>query len=93
MNVLYIGVDNPLSVAASNGSDDEVSVSLSGGEGSLSKVSTGLYNVRVTSITDDLSINVYVNKVKAGTSSFRVRNLPIPAGSIAGLSSVQRQCR
>jgi hypothetical protein len=87
MNVLYIGVDNPLSVAASNGGDDEVSVSLSGGEGSVSKISTGLYNVRVASVTDNLSVNVFVNKVKAGSSSFRVRNLPVPIPSIGGMSS------
>jgi GldM C-terminal domain len=33
LNVLYIGVDNPLSIAASNGSDEQVTVSIKGGGG------------------------------------------------------------
>ena len=33
MNVLYIGVDNPVSIAASGGGDDKVQASISGGGG------------------------------------------------------------
>ncbi|HVK97575.1 MAG TPA: GldM family protein [Flavisolibacter sp.] len=87
MNVLYIGVDNPVTVAASNSNDDRVTVSISGCEGSASKVSTGIYNVRVAAVTDECSMNVYVDGKLVGTSNFRVRNLPAPYGTIGGFIS------
>jgi hypothetical protein len=87
MNVLYIGVDNPVSVAASGGSDDKVTVSISGGGGMLSKVGAGLYIVRVASVTDECFMNVYVDGKLMGTSKFRVRSLPNPSGTIGGFKS------
>ena len=33
MNVLYIGVDNPITIAASGGGDDKVQASITGGGG------------------------------------------------------------
>ena len=48
MNVLYIGVNNPVTIAASGGGDDKVNVSISGGAGSISKVGNGKYNVSVS---------------------------------------------
>ena len=87
LNVLYVGVDNPVSIAASNGSDDQVTVSISGGGGTISKIGTGLFNVRVSEMTNDCVVSVYVNEKLAGTSSFRVRNLPAPFGSIGGFKS------
>jgi hypothetical protein len=87
MNVFYIGVNNPLSVAASGGRDDKVTVSIMGGGGVLSKTAAGLYNVRVTTVTDDCLVDVYVDGKLAGTSSFRVRNLPQPSASVGGFAS------
>lgn len=87
LNVLYIGVDNPVSVAASSGADDNVTVSINGGGGIVSKTSAGLYNVQVSEVTDDCVISVYVNGKLAGTSSFRVRSLPAPSGTIGGYRS------
>jgi hypothetical protein len=87
MNMLYIGVDNPVSVAASGGTDDKVTVAISGGGGTASKISTGLYNVRVAAVTNECIVNVYVDGKLAGTSSFRVRNLPVPLGTIGSHSS------
>jgi hypothetical protein len=87
MNVLYIGVDNPVSVAASGGTDDKITVSVSGGGGMLSKIGTGLYNVRVAAVTNECLMNVYVDGKLAGTSRFRVRSLPIPSGTIGGFKS------
>lgn len=87
LNVLYIGVNNPISVAASDGADDKVTVSITGGGGSVSKTGAGLYNVQVSEVTDDCVISVYVNGKLAGTSSFRVRSLPAPTGTIGGYQS------
>ena len=87
MNVLYIGVDNPVSVDALGGRDDNITVSVSGGEGVVSKVVTDLYNVRVSSITDECWIKVSVNGKWVGSSSFRVRNLPVPLAAIGGFDS------
>jgi hypothetical protein len=87
MNLLYVGVDNPVSVVASGSTDDKVTVSIVGGGATVSKMEAGLYNVRVTTPTNDCIMNVYVNGKLAGTSSFRVRNLPQPKGSIGGFTS------
>ena len=87
MNVLYIGVDNPVSIAASGGGDDKVQVSMSGGGGSITKVGTGKYNVRVNSVTDDAKITVSVDGKVAGVSQFRVRTIPDPQATIGGRNS------
>jgi gliding motility-associated protein GldM len=87
MNVLYVGVDNPISVAASGGGDDKVQVSISGGGGSLQKVGAGKYNVRVSSPTEECVITVSVDGKVAGSSRFRVRNIPAPTGTIGGQPS------
>jgi hypothetical protein len=87
MNVLYIGVDNPITVAASGGGDDKVQVSISGGGGSLSKIGAGKYNVRVGSPTEDCIITVSVEGKVAGSSRFRVRPIPAPTGTVGGFAS------
>lgn len=87
MNVLYIGVDNPVSVAASTASDDRVTVSIVGGGGTISRLKAGVYNVRVTTATDDCTVNVYVDGNLHGSSKFRVRLLPEPLGTIGGFRS------
>lgn len=87
MNVLYIGVDNPVSIAASGGGDDKVQVSISGGAGSISKISAGKYNVKVGSPTEDCIITVNVDGKVAGSSKFRVRNIPAPTGTVGGFPS------
>lgn len=87
LNVLYIGVDNPVSVAASASTDEKVTVSLSGCEGTVSKTAAGIYNVRVASVSDNCQLNVYVDGKLAGSSAFRVRSLPRPNATIGGLAS------
>jgi hypothetical protein len=85
MNVLYVGIDNLISVATPGGPNDKITVSIS--EGTVSKASQGLYNVRVSSVSDECWIKVDVNGKWAGSSSFRVRNLPIPSATISGFVS------
>jgi hypothetical protein len=87
MNILYIGVDNPVSIAASGAADDKITVGIDGGGGSITKQSAGNYVVRVSQITDNCSIQVYVDGKPAGTSTFRVRQIPAPSATIGGFTS------
>jgi gliding motility-associated protein GldM len=87
MNVLYIGVDNPVTIAASGGGDDKVQVGISGGGGSINRVGAGKYVVRVNSVTDDAKITVSVDGKVAGVSQFRVRTIPDPVATIGGYAS------
>ena len=84
MNVLYIGVDNPVSIAAYGTTDDKVSVSINGGGGAVSRVSAGNYVVRVNQITDDCTIEVNADGKLVGSSKFRVRSLPAPMATVGG---------
>ena len=87
MNVLYIGVDNPVSIAASGGGDDRVAASIVGGGGSLRKVGAGKYVARVGSVTDDCKITVSVDGKVAGVSQFRVRTIPTPVATVGNFES------
>ena len=85
MNVLYIGVDNPLSVSAAGTPTDKVKVSMTGG--SLSG-SGGKYIARVSSPgTARVSISAEVAPGKMQTLSateFRVKRIPDPIAKFAG---------
>jgi hypothetical protein len=87
MNVLYIGVENPISVAAYGTTDDKVTVSVNGGGGRISKVSAGKYLVYVTQITDDCTIEVAENGKPVSSSKFRVRTVSTPMATIGGFPS------
>lgn len=87
MNVLYIGVDNPVSVAVAGVADNKVTISIDGGGGTVSKTDAGLYNVRVTTQTDDCTVNVYEDGKLVGSTRFRVRLLPHPSGTVGGFYS------
>jgi len=84
MNVLYIGVANPITVAASGGGDDRISVSLPGGR--LEKTGAGKYNAFVTG-GDKVTVTVSVDGKVAGASEFRVRRIPTPTGTVGGYAS------
>jgi gliding motility-associated protein GldM len=87
MNVLYVGVDNPVTIAASGGGDDKVQPSISGGGGSITRVGAGKYIVRVNNVTDDCKITVSVDGKVAGVSQFRVRTIPDPVATVGGYAS------
>jgi gliding motility-associated protein GldM len=86
MNVLYIGWQNKVRVAASGAGDEAVQVSISGGGGSISKTGAGTYIATVTSPTNDCKINVTVDG-KTSNFPFRVRNIPDPVATIGGVMS------
>lgn len=85
MNVLYIGVDNPVTIAASGGGDDKVNATIN--NGSLTRVGPGKYIARVSAINDNTLITVSVDGKVAGTSQFRVRTIPEAQAYIGGKPS------
>jgi gliding motility-associated protein GldM len=86
MNVLYIGVDNPVTIAASGGGDDKVKATIS--SGSLIKVAgTGKYVARVNAVNDNTIITVSVDGKVAGASQFRVRTIPEAQAYVGGQPS------
>jgi len=87
MNVLYVGYDNKVTIAASGGGDDKVQASISGGGGTLEKVGGGKYIAKVRSVTDDCKITVSVDGKVAGVSQFRVRTIPTPVATVGGVAS------
>ena len=85
MNVLYIGWNNKVRVAAGTG-DEKVQVSIVGGGGSLQKTGPGSYIATVTTPTNDCKINVTVDG-KTSSFNYRVRNIPDPVATIGGVLS------
>lgn len=84
MNVLYIGVDNPVQIAASGGAE-QLQPSIS--QGSLTKVGPGQYIARVNSVNDNTVITVNVAGKKAGQQVFRVRTIPDPVATVGQFAS------
>ncbi|MDX1955100.1 MAG: gliding motility protein GldM [Chitinophagaceae bacterium] len=87
MNVLYIGVDNPITIAASGGGDDKVIPTITGAGGTIKKIGNGKYIVRVAQQSDDCKISVNVDGKLAGVSQFRVRRIPGAVATIGGFAS------
>lgn len=85
MNVLYIGVDNPVSIAASGGGDDKINAVIS--QGSLTRVGNGKYIARVNAVNDNTIITVNVDGKVAGSSQFRVRTVPQAQAYVGGQPS------
>lgn len=89
MNVLYIGVDNPISVSAPGISKDRIRASLSGA-GSLSG-SNGKYTARVSepgkvmiTVSGDIGRGQYK---QLGGMEYRVKRVPDPIAKVGGVSS------
>ncbi len=85
MNVLYIGVDNPVTIAASGGGDDKVNATIT--QGSLTRVGAGKYIARVNAVNDNTMINVSVDGKLAGAANFRVRTIPEAQAYVGGKPS------
>jgi gliding motility-associated protein GldM len=83
MNVLYIGVDNPLTITAGAGSE-KVSAQFSGG--SIAKSSGNKYIVKPNQgAYGDHTVTVLVEGKSAGKVSFRVKQLPNPTAYVGNL--------
>ena len=85
MNVLFIGVDNPVTISGS-GSVDQIQASISGGGGVLS--GSGAHRTaRVTQETDDCVITVRTPDGKTTPVRFRVRSIPDPTPQVGASES------
>jgi GldM C-terminal domain len=83
MNVLYIGVDNPVTIAVANTSPTSVQVA---GEGVVITGSEGRYNARVTQVG---LVNILVTaNGKTEKHPFRVKRIPDP---VVGISNPYKQ--
>lgn len=87
MNVLYIGVDNPISVSVPGVPRESIRASI--GNGTLNG-SNGTYTARVTSAgTTEISVSAEVGgEVRSlGSQTFRVRTVPPPIPKFGGINS------
>jgi gliding motility-associated protein GldM len=83
MNVLYVGVDNPLTITAGAGSE-KVSAQFSGG--TITKVSGNKYIAKPNQgASGDQSVTVLVEGKSAGKIMFRVKQLPNPTAYVGNL--------
>ena len=74
LNVLYIGVDNPLDIAVAGVEAEAISVTIS--HGNIKKTAHN-YIVTVTK-EEDATIKIYKDKELLGTKNFRIKQLPAP---------------
>lgn len=87
MNVFYIGVDNPVDISVAGAAPTDVVATLSGG-GTITNKGQGHYIVNVSS-GNETSVNVAI-KTKTGSKAmggmkFRVKKVPSPSASFAGV--------
>ncbi len=91
MNVLYIGVDNPMAISVPGVSNDKVKVSLEGGGGTLKSNTTatggaGHYFANVTTVgkaTFKVSAKIGDKETPMGSFEYRVKRVPDPVASIS----------
>ncbi len=86
MNVLYIGVDNPMKISVPGVGAGDVTASLQG-SGSLSKNSDGTYTANVTGVGKcNIAVSAKIEgKVQPmGTEEFRIKRIPDPIPSLGG---------
>jgi len=88
MNVLYIAVDNPLSISVSGVPAEKVSATIS--QGSLEKIKGSEYNARPTT-SGEAIVTVFAEiegqKKNMGSMPFRIKLLPTPIAKVAGKAS------
>lgn len=85
MNVLYIGVDNPLAISVAGFQADQISASIS--QGTLSKGAKGEYVGKVTKpgkAMVNVSAKVEGSMKPMGSMEFRVKRVPDPVAKIGG---------
>jgi gliding motility-associated protein GldM len=87
MNVLYVGVDNPISISTTGGGTEEQQVSITGGDGTITSTGGGHYIARVKGVTDECYITVSVKGKVVGKSQFRTRTIPKPQAYVGGYES------
>ncbi|GAA5221424.1 type IX secretion system motor protein PorM/GldM [Membranihabitans marinus] len=84
MNVLYVGVDNPLSITASGISSNDLKVAGSGSGIKLAKTAVGKYNATV-SAQGGAKIVLSGGGLAPTTYEFRTKLIPDPIATLSGV--------
>lgn len=90
MNVVYLGLKNPISASFAGIPNDKVSVSASNGK--LSKISDGRYMLEPTagtSVTITATGTLPDGKTVSDKQVFRIKQIPAPTGTIRGETSAK----
>ena len=83
LNLLYVDLDNPLSISVPGFSAADISVRASAG--ARISGSNGSYNVKVDGSTRNVTISVSAGGRNMGSTEYRVRNVPEPNAQIGGI--------
>jgi gliding motility-associated protein GldM len=86
MNVMYIGVPNPISVVAAGISSNDLRVSGSGGGINLTRTGTGKYTATVSE-QGTANVTVSGGGLSPTSFEFRVKRIPDPVAKLGGESS------
>ena len=90
MNIMYAGLENPISVSAPGFTSDEINVRVTGGTLKTVNKAKGDYAVIPNNVKEN--VHVYATVVKDGKSStlsdkdYRVKAVPKPEATIGGVS-------
>ena len=88
MNVIYIGVENPLAVSAAGIAPSDLQLSANGGGLTFRSVGAGKYMVKATAETPEAKITVSARTEQGirtqGSCTFRVKRIPDPVVSVGG---------
>lgn len=83
MNVVYIGVDNPMTISSGSG-DEKTTVAGNGGGLTITKNGGGKYTARATTPTLQAGLKVSVQGGKAFDFPLRVKRIPNPTAAVGG---------
>ena len=89
MNVLYIGVDNPVQIAICDVPAKYITATID--NGTIENMGDGKFNVKVNEGTSETIINVFESyngkTTKIGENIFRVKRVPDPVAFVGGIKS------
>lgn len=83
MNVFYVGVDNPVSISVSGMADSQIQPRISSGE--IKRVGNE-WIVTVPETSPTAVISILAEGRQMGSSEFRVKRVPDPTATIAGIN-------
>jgi len=83
LNVLYLGISNPIEIAVPGVTSDKVTATIT--NGTINKSATG-WEVKPLSFSD-VVITVLANNKKVTEKKFRVKAIPAPVAVFAGISN------
>lgn len=94
MNVFYIGVPNPVTVSAAGYAVEDVYLTLPTGSGATVDGTNGHYSITVSQQTNDFVVTIMAKSkvqggapTKVGESHLRVKYIPDPIATVAGIQS------